>query len=379
MFREQGPHDITGTTTPIYVPGDPEPQRIELGKDYFFVQVHDAQAAFTGSIWAGVENLVVVTNVGINHKILGNDNLCAIQRTRSVVRNRAERLGMRPNLISLVPAIMPDFSISIDYILNQKNYLHDLTGLINSDAFLATVSLAPGTALIAKTISNLASRVIETFVPAQERKPILQFSGEFNLAGEGLNAGYYVILGSTDPHDPLPSPLPKLTVSDGELLADGERITQFSYVVLNIRRTPVRTRALNDGALWETKLREAEDESQRAGNDPFSTDDERRSTWDKCRNLLKEGQILLRNDSNYHRFEAETIIKAAFSQCIRALDINQLRLRGGGVAASPISWQPNAELERSFFDIPLDEDLDATLDTYTEQVMATRKLVHSVN
>jgi hypothetical protein len=43
--------DLIGTTEAIFIPLEPEPKIIRPGQDYFFVQVHSAQAAFRGSIW----------------------------------------------------------------------------------------------------------------------------------------------------------------------------------------------------------------------------------------------------------------------------------------------------------------------------------------
>jgi hypothetical protein len=379
MSRGNQPYAMVGTTAPIYVPRGPQSQSIRPGEDYFVVQVHSAQAAFTGTIWEHAEELIVATKVSLHHPILGNDSLQAIQRARKVEHNRAEQLGLCPNLISLVPAVMPDFSVSIDFILNKKNYLNALGSLINSDAFLATISLAPGAAMVAKTISGLSGKIIETFVPAEERQPILQFGGDFNLAGDDFKDGYYVILGTGDEHNPIPNPIPNLEVKNGELLANGTRVTQLSYVVIDVHRTPVRTRAFNDGALWEIRLREAEDEARRLGSDPLASDEERKSAWEKCRNLLKEAQTILRTDANYHRHEADSIVKAAFSQCTKDLNITSgSRGVGGIVKASRASWQPDLQAERQVFDISLDENLDVSLDYYAEQVVETRRVLKTV-
>lgn len=366
---------LTGTTSPIFVPRNNKPAVVHPGLDYFFVQIYGAQAAFHGSIWDRVKNLVIATQVSIHHPVLGQENIRALQRTREVKRARAEQLGLKPNLIGLIPAVMSDISISVEFILDKENCLRDLSGLINSDSFIATVSLAPGAAMAAKAISGLAGKVIETFIPAQERQPILQFNGEFNLADESLKDGYYVILGTRDDQNPLPRSSLRLQVKDGQLFANGEMVTQTSYVVIDVHRTAVRTRGLNDGAAWDIKLREAEDEARRIGSDPMSKDDERKSTWKRCRNLIKEAQTLLRNDPNYHRTEAEKIIKASFNQCTKDLNING-ETRGGKVVKTARSaWKPDVQTERLALEISLDENLDATLDEYAEQVAETRKIL----
>lgn len=379
MFPKNQPYAITGTTSPIYVPrNDNESIAVCPGQDYFFVQIHSAQAAFNGHIWERVKNIIVATKVNINHPLLGQDSMRAIQRTREVHRERAEQLGLRPNLIGLVPAIMTNISISIEFILDKENSLRALSGLINSDSFLATVSLAPGAAMVAKTIGGLAGKIIETFVPAEERQPILQFSGEFNLVNEGLMDGYYIILGTRDNRNPLPNPIPKLQVRDGQLLGNDEVITQHSYVVLDVHRTPARTRALNEGAPWEAKLRDAEDEAHRLAGDPLASDEERKSTWEKCRNILKEAQALLRHDINFHHHEGANIIKASLAQCANDLNIKLDNLGGSGVVkASRRNWQPDMRTERLFLDIAPDENLVGTLESYTNQVAEARQVLEA--
>lgn len=375
MFPKNQPYAITGTTSPIYVPRGKESIAVCPGQDYFFVQIHSAQAAFNGPIWERVKSLIVATKVHINHPLLGQDGMRAIQRTREVQRGRAEQLGLRPNLVGLVPAIMTDISLSIEFILDKENSLRALSGLINSDSFLATVSLAPGAAMVAKTIGGLAGKIIETFVPAQERQPILQFSGDFNLVDEGLKDGYYVILGTRDDNNPLPNPIPGLHVQDGQLLADDQVITQLSYVVLDVHRTPARTRALSENAPWEGKLRDAEDEARRFANDPLAGDEERKSAWEKCRNILKEAQALLRNDINFHRQEAENILKASFALCATELKIRTDSRDGEIIKASRGGWQPDMTAERLFMDIAPGEDLGDTLGTYADQVAEAKQVL----
>lgn len=380
MFRKNNqPYATIGTTQPIFIPNNDDPKPVRPGRDYFLVQILNAQASFTGSIWQHVERLLVMSQVNINHPIIGNESLRAIQRSREVRKERAEQLGLSPNLVTLIPASMTHFSVSLEFVLDKKNRMHALSSLINDDSFLATVSLAPGAVMVAKTVGGLAQKVITTFIPAQEREEILKFNGDFNLAAKNLYEGYYVILGTRDEKNPIPNPIPKLDIQDGELLANGERVTQLSYVILDVRRTEARTRDLNEGAQWEGKLREAEDEAQRVKDDPFTTDEERKQTWDKCKNLLQEAQILLRSDLNFHRHEASCIIKAAFLQCSDALNISQESQPAGGIIkASRYGWQPDIMADRSFLDISPEEDLKADNDDYAKKVATSRALLQGL-
>ncbi len=360
------PYPITGTTRPIPISRNAEPKIIRAGHDYFFVQIYAAQAAFTGSIWEQVKGLVITSQVSV-----GNDSYRAIQRSRSVRRERAEQLGLAPNLIHLVPASMSQISISVEFVLDKDNRLAQLAGLINDDSFLAVVSLAPGAVMVAKMVSGIAQKIIATFVPPQERQPILQFSGDFNIAAGGLQDGYYVILGTRDERNPLPNPLPKFEVRDGELLANGVRVTQLSYVILDVRRTEARSRALNENAKWEVKLREAESVAQLVGEDPFTDENTKRNAWDKCKRILEEARILLFADPNYLPREAELIFKTSFKYCVDQVSRTSA-IRG---TKSDSIWKPNEMLDRSELGITQTEDLARTVQEYAGDVTTAQRIL----
>jgi len=180
--RGNSPANVrTGTTAPMHVPRAGAPQTVKPG-EYFIIKVHSAQAAFRGSIFEQVKQLVVTSRVNLHHAVLGNEEVYAIQRARDVHRDRAEQLGLSQNLIWLVPATMPHVSVSIEFILDKENRLAALTSLVNDDSFLRVVSLAPPAAAVAKSVGQLAQKIVQTFIPAEQRQPILQFSGDFNLA-----------------------------------------------------------------------------------------------------------------------------------------------------------------------------------------------------
>ena len=368
---------VTGTSHPVFVPRDAgSAQTVHPGKEYFIVQVHSAQAAFTGPIWENVERLVVTSHVNLNDQSLGNKSLRAIQRSRQVKRNQAEQLGLAPNLISLVPATMTHVSVSIDFILDKKNRLVDLAALINDDTFLKAISLAPGAAMVAQTIGGLAEKIIHTFVPAQEQEPVLQFAGDFNLdADGGLRNGYYVILGSTDKSNPIPWE-PSLEVREGGLYSHGERVTRLSYVILDVRSSPARTRERNDNAPWEAKLREAEGEAQMLEGDPYVSDEQKKQAWEKCRRLIQEARALLMADPNYQRWEAESIFKSVYKYCAEAIAGGEGEQPTGGIIkAGRGGWKPDLRTNRVLLDIPISEDLDTTASHYAEQTAEANTLL----
>ena len=368
-----------GTTRPIFVPRDDgSPQAVRPGEDYFLVKIHSAQAAFTGSIWEKVERLLVTSRVNLNHPLLGNEGVRAIQRSREVKKGRAEQLGLTPNLISLVPASMTHVSIGIEYILDKQNRLAMMGGLINDDSFVTALSLAPGAATVAKTLGGLAQKIIQTFIPAEDQEPILNFAGDFNLSTEGLKDGYHVILGTRDERNPIPDPLPALKVREDGLTVDGQRVTQLSYVVLDVRRSPARTREMNDGAPWEAKLSEAEGVAEYVAGDPFAKEEQRREAWEKCKRLIFEARALLLADYNYLKKEAEAICKAAYDRCVKAIVGGEGKRHEGDLVLSGAGWQPDWRADRAFLGISPDEDLVATLDTYAEQVTQARQILKQV-
>ena len=369
------PYVATGTTSPIHIPRGPEPKIIRPGESYFFVQVKSAQAAFTGPFWEGVNRLIVTSQVNLNHPTLGIEPVAAIQRSISVKKERAEQLGMSPNLIRLVPAAMSHVSISIDFVLDKKNHLATLAGLINEDVFAAAISLAPGAAAVARTVGVLSQKILQSFLQPEEREPILQFSGDFNLA-DGLPDGYYVIFGTRDDNNPLPNPMPKLEVRNDGLLGNGQPITQLSYIVMEVRALAARTRELNDGAAWEVKLREAEALAMRVKSNPLVSDDERGHSWRECLNILKETQLLLLTDKNYLITEAASIIKAAYATCYK--DIHETdKSRSSQSVLKGTVQHPDLAASRAVLNIAQDENIEASLEKYAEDVIEARRALRS--
>ncbi len=375
MLNSNSEYSTTGTMA-VYIPRNKNaPKIIKPGLDYFLIKIHSAQAAFTGNFLESVKNLVVTSQVEINHPAFGEDSLQCIQRTREVKRNRAEQLGLNTNFVDLVPAIMTKISFSIEFILDKENRLAQLSGLINDDSFLSVISLAPGAAMVAKTIAGLAQKIINTFIPTTSKEPILQFGGAFNLASEELKDGYFVVLGTRDEKNPLPRPLPTFTVESGQLMGDGKPITQLSYVVFDIQQCPVRTRALNENALWNLKLREAEDE---ASNAQWGTDEEKSQAWGKCQKLVREAQTLIRAVINYLAVESEAIIKKSFKKCADSLGVKQNNSRV--VKVSTQSWQP-ADVWQDLMALGVspDEDLSVTVENYDYSVSQSEVILASNN
>lgn len=370
------PFPRTGTTPPIFVSRDPKltPQPVRPGDDYFLLQLYAAQVAFRGHVWDNIKRLVVTSQVNLNHRNLDNRPMRAIQRTRDVQKNQSQPLGLTPNLISLIPAVMPNISLSIDFILDRENRLAQLGNLINSDSFTSVLSLAPGASAVAKIVAQLTDKVIQTFIPSQDSKPLLEFSGDFNLATKQLHEGYYVIVGSKDEQNPLPDPTEKFQVSNGGLLLNGQPANQWSYVILDVKLTSVRPRELSDGAAWNAKLREAEDNAQRLVANPLATEEDLKGTWIKCLELIQEAQTLLRADDNFLPKDATNIIAATLWNCRKLLSDEQARTRG--TIKKPIStWAPALANDLIALGLPASMDLDVTMDKYANELVQSRRIL----
>ena len=362
------------------------------------MKIKDAQAAFTGPIWERVKRLIITSKVSLNHARLGNEPMLSIQRSREVRRHQVEKLGLSPNLINLVPAVMTHISISIEFVLDKENRLFDMAALINHSSFLSAVSLAPNASVAALTIGVLSEQILQSFLKPTDRQPILQFSGDFNLAAGQLHDGYYVILGTRDANNPLPARLDHafLKYENGTLRYDNRALSPLSYVILDVRRVDARTRGLNDGAPWEEKLRSAEAIAERLASDPFKQEEEKNQAWTECKARLQEAQLLLQADSNYLPREAQDIIKKAFADCQRQIFEEDKAWRTRETPVSPrdepahkleeyTEWMqgnthskispPDFKADRAFFGIAPDEELEATLSRYAEQVAETQRLL----
>src|SRR6185295_3316144 len=157
------------------------------------------------------QNIAIMSQVNLHlgdTNELGNQDIRSILQVRQLDKDSAVQLGFSPILVDFIPAKMKKISISIEYLVNTRNYLRDLATLITDKTLLSTISFSPGSALVAKTISGVVDKIVSSLVPSEERKPILQFSGEFDLAIDGLKEGYYIILGSHSAKNPLPEQEP---------------------------------------------------------------------------------------------------------------------------------------------------------------------------
>ena len=276
----------------------------------------------------------------------------------------ATQLGFSPMLVDFVPAKMNKVSVSIGYQIYTTNYLKEFASLITDKDLLSVVSLAPGVALVAQTISKITQKVL-TKLPENEKTPILQFSGDFDLVVNGLKAGYYVILGSDDPDNPLPTENPQFEVTGGGgLKMNGEPVTQVSYVILRIDCVKAIRDHVAGRSAWRDKIKEAERLIKELALDQPPNPDAMRETWEKqCRPLLREASALLKDDPNFLESEAEEIYWQAYQKCTDLITGRAATVRQLGVQSSPV-WEPDSLEDRQFLGIPDDVNVRARVREY---------------
>jgi hypothetical protein len=315
-----------------------------------------------------VRQVLVATQLSLAQ--VSGKSFTAIQRARQVKPNRAEQLGLHQNLIDLIPAGGTGFSLSIDFLIDRHNRLAELVDLINEDAFLSAVSLAPGVLAIAGTVSKIAHKILQHLLPAEERTPILSFSGDFNLANGGLTDGYIALLGTTDPQHPLPPAGTRYKVQGDTLYADGSQVNDLSYILLDVRRITARTRGMSAGTAWDERLRDAEN---MALTWMTGSADERDRAFNHCLQLIRDGQLLLRLDPDYQSWEADSMIKSCYQTCSKTLAAQPL---GEMTKSLTGVWQvPDPQGSRGLLGIDPAEDLDQTLAAYGRAVAASQPIL----
>jgi hypothetical protein len=368
MFNSESSTSTLGTTPCIKIPKEGN-GKLDKADLYFQVKIHSAQAVYFPGFWESAKQLVVTSEVKMNCPPFGDDALKSIHQIQPLKRESAQQLGLATTLIALTPATMDRVSIAIEYLLDQRNRLETMADLVNDDAFLSVISLAPGAAAVAKSIAVLSKKIINSFMDDADRRPILKFVGDLELRSGELSDAYYVILGSAYSDHPLPRPLPgpsQLSIDGHELLYNNQAVVDWSYVILDIDTVEYRTKSLGRGDAWHKKLDEAEMHATYIQNDPFAKDADRRQTWSKCQTLLKEADALLRIDPLYLPSEAESIIQEGY-QKIRS----KIFTKTAGLGAPP-GLNPE---DRSFLKVASDRDLVAKVAEYSSaQAESEKKL-----
>ncbi len=132
---------------------------------------------------------------------------------------------------------------------------------------------------------------------------------------------------------------------------------------------PVRTRGLNNGAIWERRFREAEAVALRAAYEPDQ--EKKEQIWKECINLIKEAQLLLLADPNYLRREGMDITLEVLAYCRDQIYGEQRKRSSSSVDTVSLDIRPDL----IFLGISSEEDIEARLNSYGAQVLATRSVI----
>jgi hypothetical protein len=304
---------VFGTTPSYFIPfpGSPGPSVVP-GETYFLIKVTQAQAYFKAALLDRSNQLIVTSTVALHDKSTA-ESFKTIQRVCSVKKNEPCLLGVGQNIVSLVPATMPRLTVGLQFTLARKNRLKALESAINSHGFATGLSLAPTTVATARAVGAAAGHILRAFLDDDERKSLLEFTIDLNIATRDLREGYYVVLASAGA--PLPDPQ-QLSVNGLELHTNGVPVRDCSYVILQVRFAELRTRELNEGAPWEEALRQAEAIAERGATMRGKGGETRQQrVWAECSKHLQAARVLMNSDVNYHRRELSNILSMCDVEC----------------------------------------------------------------
>ncbi|VTR92023.1 unnamed protein product [Gemmata massiliana] len=363
---------VVGTIGPIYASHNPDardPEPVIRDEEYFLVRVHSAQASYKGTWWtrlrSRVRHVVVTSQVTLKRNQPA-EAFQHIQVVRPIRPREAVQLGLRPNLIDLVPAVVERVSVKFGLVLDQEDRLEKLTAGINGSGFLSTLSLAEPTLAAARAVAGVSKVVLDAFLPGEAQKGILEFSGDFNI-GTGikdLRPGYYVFLGTTDKGTPLPHE-PKVEVEGASLLVDDKPVTDWSYFVLEVLTT--RERGTNPDAEWSKLINKAEAEATNFANSPVTTKQKQEASQQRCQELLVRAQGLFETDPTYTKTERKAIIANAFKTCK-----DTIAGTGGRRSSAPEITKP--WVETTLAALGVGEDDLAAVDDYKKRVETAKQL-----
>jgi hypothetical protein len=196
----------------------------------------------------------------------------------------------------------------------------------------------------AKAIAGVSRYVLDAFLPADSKTPILEFTGDFNVATDDLKAGYYVLLGTADAAYPLPSQKAVFSVNGSTLMVDGKPALDWSYVILEVLCT--QARGPSPASEWAKLLREAEEAAAAYASGLERGEEQQKAMLKRCNDLIVGAQALLRSDPTYLSSEAQQLVAASFRKCRDSIlgGANQRRTDPAKLA-SVVPW--TEEVQRS--------------------------------
>lgn len=304
-----------GVSGPHFLAGTGNGAVIEKDNHYFFAKIAGAQACFRGKFWDMPKALLISSKVSMEHQRIADTPIRSILAVREVVKNQDIQLGCTDILVNLTPAILPGFSIGIEFILDRENAFGQMTSLINDRSFISAVGISAEAAGVAKSVGIISQKILSTFLTEEQKKPILSFSGNFQIASGDLQAGMYAIIGSQDDDYPLPDNYDGLRISDGRLFLGDEPMRNVSYVVIEIGRTSTRGESGASDSRWLKLLRSAKNDIDSAVENLLSEGEDLRIAYKNARTKIGQARVLLLSDENYLPAERDAIIKSTVAYC----------------------------------------------------------------
>lgn len=314
LFHDNQMNERGGTTRLFYIESNNQRQTSAIIKDqcYLLFRLHDVYVSTDNSFFKHIDTILLRSKLDIKSPERINYEFTGLQTIRE--KQSGGNLGLSKNLSQLLPAVMDVVTISVDLITNKKNYLAMLNNLVNDQALLSTIaSFMPGAGIVAQAIGEISEKLINAFVPAEEREPVLQFNGDFNIATNDLKSGFYAVLSGARGTQ-LPLAASELTYKDGCLLFQDKLITDLSYIIFEI--VAVTRRGSKPSTDWYKNLVDAE----RIAKDlSLSIKDPKRrlSQWSRrALPLLQEARMLIMRDPEYITSDANAIIDASLKTCM---------------------------------------------------------------
>jgi hypothetical protein len=263
---------------------------------------------------------------------------------------------------------MDRVSLVFEFLVDKQNRIEPIVDLINDASLLSVVSLSPAVIGGMKAVTKVSTKLLETFFPSEERTPVLQFSGDFNLTTGQLRKGHFAILATTDAASPLPDDFAELQFSNGVLTYRNAVVTAWSYVVFSVDIVPRRTRDLGSGP-WVALLNQVEGEAERIAEDPFVAVPQREKAWSNCVEYIGQARALLLEDPMYLRTEAKEIIAEAFANA-------RAKIHTGGALRAPGAVLDDQSLR--MLGVSNIAELDSVLASYRSAAEESRKTLRKL-
>lgn len=349
----------TGTTPFLYPDRQPPNQTtIQPGNHYYQFRLHEANAFFNASWFAGLEVLLLVSEV--ESTIHPDTVIRSLHAVKTAKRNQSCQMGLRLNLTSWLPARSSDScKITIKYIGIQSSPTKNFVEQLQESGLSVVVSMLEPEWQVALKVSDIVGKMTSYLLREGFAHELFAVTHEFNL--DSLKTGYYAAIGHA-PNEEVTSNL--IWGPQQKLLSKGGRrpVENLSYATLRVAmQTRMGEEVVRHEPWWQI-LKTAKDEIV---DGEFSLSGS--STADKTVELmqlwgdaLRQAKKLIREDKRYLSIEVKDIF-ASFSQEIKEkLDPPRTR-QSFGETSIPIAWQP-------FLDVSTLEELENRAANYKEEL-----------